>query len=81
MSRNRLSVTKLDDFIAFCEADGWVLEKPKGDFEVARLRRHGKLAVIWRRSSNSSGTPLQNLTLDRVGEVLFDIWIKERSRV
>lgn len=79
MSRNRLSVTKLNDFIAFCEADGWMSEPVKGDWEVARLRRDKKITIIWRRISNHAGTPLQHLTLDRVGEVLFDIWIKERG--
>ena len=36
--RNRLHLSKLDEFAAFCEADGWRREAPKGNFEVLRMR-------------------------------------------
>lgn len=36
--RNRLHLSKLDEFAAFCEADGWRREATKGHFEVLRMR-------------------------------------------
>jgi hypothetical protein len=80
MSRNRLDARKLPDFVSFLEADGWISEAPKGDWEVARLRRDGKMAMIWRRGANHSGTTLTHLTMDRVAEVLFDMWLRERRK-
>lgn len=84
MSRNRLAVSSLPDFIAFAETIGWVSEPPKGDYEVARLRSSGglfkRLATIWRRDSNSAGTTLTHLTMDRNAETLFNHWLKNRNQ-
>jgi len=79
MSRNRLSVKKLDDFIGYCETLGWQPVPPKGDWEVARLKRGKQMAIVWKRSANDAGTPLTHLTLDRYGEALFVQWLKARN--
>lgn len=81
MSRNRLAVTALPKFIAYCETLGWQQETPKGDWEAARLVGHGKRTIIHKRASNEAGTPLTHLTLDRYGEVLFSQWKRDRSKV
>lgn len=78
MSRNRLAVTALNSFVEYCEANGWQSFPPKGDYEVARLKRGPKWAFVWRRKSNHAGTPLQHLTMDRYAEVLFDQWKRDR---
>jgi hypothetical protein len=81
MSRNRLAVAKLPEFIAFAEANGWVSEPTKGFFEAARLRHSGRITILWRRLANDAGSELTHLTLDRVGESLFTKWLKEREPV
>jgi len=80
MSRNRLAVTALPKFIAYCETLGYAQELPKGDWEVARLVGHGKRVIIHRRIANNAGTDLTHLTLDRYGEVLFNQWIRDRRQ-
>lgn len=80
MSRNRLAVTALPKFIAYCETLGYEQEAPKGDWEVARLSGHGKRVIIHKRAYNHAGTPLTHLTLDRYGEVLFYQWKRDRSQ-
>lgn len=79
MSRNRLPVKGLDDFIAYCVGSGWETEEPKGTYEVARLKRNGKRAFVWKRDANHAGTPLTHLTMDRYAEVLFDQWKRDRT--
>lgn len=78
MSRNRLAVTSLEKFVAYCVAQGWESVPPKGVWEVARLKRGKTIAIVWKRASNDAGTPLTHLTLDRYGEVLFDQWKRDR---
>jgi len=79
MSRNRLAVTSLDKFVAYCVNEGWESLPPKGDWEVARLKRDKKMAIVWRRAANHAGTHLTHLTLDRYSEVLFDQWKRDRN--
>lgn len=80
MSRNRLVVASLDNFITYCVSEGWQSLPPKGDWEVARLKRDKKIAIIWRRAANQAGTPLTHLTMDRFAEVLFDQWVRDRKK-
>lgn len=79
MSRNRLSVNRLDDFIAWSETKGWTSEAPKGFYEVARLRKGSSIALVWRREQNDAGTPLTHYTLDKSSEPLFNLWMRERN--
>ena len=76
-NRNRLSVTKLDDFVDWCVSEGWESEPVKGDWEVARLKRDAKRAFVWKRASNLAGTALQHLTMDRYADVLFMQWKRD----
>lgn len=74
MSRNRLAVTKLNDFVDYCVALGWESRPTKGHYEVARLKRGKQITIVYARSKNDAGSDLTHLTLDRVGDVLFWQW-------
>lgn len=80
MSRNRLAVTALPKFIAYCETLGYVQQPPKDIFEAARLVGHGKCVVIHRRIANNAGTELTHLTLHGYGEHLFSQWKRDRGQ-
>ena len=41
-SRNALHISKLEEFTNFCLADGWLMETPKGDYEILRMVKDGK---------------------------------------
>ena len=40
--RSRLHITKLEDFKEWLIKDGWVIEKPKGTWEVLRARKENR---------------------------------------
>lgn len=40
--RSRLHITKLEDFKEWLIKDGWVIEEPKGQWEVLRARKEGR---------------------------------------
>ena len=40
--RSRLHITKLEDFKEWLIKDGWVIEEPKGTWEVLRARKEGR---------------------------------------
>jgi hypothetical protein len=78
-SRNRLLVSALPEFVAYCVSKGWESQTPKGDYEVARLQMDRRLVIVWRRDKNLGGGQLVHLTLDAPGERLFSQWMKERD--
>ena len=38
-SRNQLHLSKLEEFAAFCETQGFTRDAPKGEYEVLRMTR------------------------------------------
>lgn len=52
-SRNRLHVTKLQDFTEFCSARGWAQQPIKGGYEVLRMRHpeHKDPLLVYRRDA------------------------------
>lgn len=74
-TRNQLHVSKLTEFIEWCESQGWQQQTPKGEWEVAILTKKGfDRAIIHKRVSNNSGKPLEHLTLHGNSQALFKKW-------
>lgn len=74
MSRNKLVVSRLSDFVGYCETLGWEQQPLKGQYEAARMKRGKQTTIVYARAANGAGTPLTHLTLDRIGDVLFWQW-------
>lgn len=60
-SRNRLHVSKLPDFAAFCTSKGWVLGNEQG-YEALRMHKGHAMLTVYRRDSTGAGKPLVHLT-------------------
>ena len=64
-NRNTLSVMKLDDFKSWLVADGWQIQKPKGDYEVLRATKEDRkhTLIAYSRLATNGGKEIQHLTL------------------
>ena len=81
MSRNRLAVTKLEEFATFCASRGWVREAVKGDYEVLRMKKENekdRLLVYTKAQTAVGGNPV-HLTLYGHAERMFNKYIRERN--
>lgn len=67
-SRNRLHLTKLDEFVRFCESKGFTREQPiTSAYEVLRLRKPGSPAVIAHKRDRAT----EHATLHGIGDRMF----------
>ena len=77
MSRNRLHVTKLDDFAQFCESRGWTKVATKGEYEVLRMTRGMRgdpPLIVHTKLATSAGNDPVHLTLHGVAEKMFSVY-------
>ena len=81
MSRNRLAVSKLEEFAKFCASRSWIREETKGVFEVLRMRKDSEKdrLLVYTRDKTEAGGEVQHLTLYGHAERMFNKYIKGRS--
>lgn len=82
MSRSRLHIDHLQEFATFCETRGWKTEKPKGTYEVLRMR-HPEWRdplFVYKRHTNSSGGELVHLTTHGNADNMVSAWLRDKKR-
>lgn len=64
-NRHILSHTRLEEFKTYLLSNGYVINAPKGNFEVLRATKQGRKhpLIVYERHSNNNGTPLVHLTV------------------
>lgn len=63
--RHTLAVSQLDDFKKWLEIDGWVIQKPKGFWEVLRAIKADRKSplILYRRTATNKGFSLVHYTV------------------
>lgn len=74
MSRNRLHITKLEEFAEWLASQGWERQEPKGEWEVLRMHLHGEYIIVHTRKHAT-----EHLTLHGNGELWFSHWMRRRK--
>ena len=47
--RNKLAISKIDDFEKWLIDNGWIIEQPKGFYEVLRARKVREVLIIYKK--------------------------------
>jgi hypothetical protein len=74
VNRNTLHQSHLPEFETWLPLDGWTTEPAKGDYEVLRARKNGRLMIIYKRLHS------QHLTVDVRFNGVVRAFIKQRKR-
>jgi predicted RNA binding protein YcfA (HicA-like mRNA interferase family) len=74
-SRCSLHLNKLDEFAAFCEADGWKRAPAKGSYEVLRMTKKGKEPLI----VHTKNATKEHLTTWGMSAVMLGQWFRNRQ--
>ena len=72
-NRHILSTTRLGDFKTYLISQGYIINEPKGNYEVLRASKKGRKhpLIVYERLTNNAGTPLVHLTvMDRDASVV-----------
>lgn len=79
-SRNRLAVSKLEHFAAWCEKQGWKRHQCKGAYEVLRMRHEveNDTLIVYKRDASNSGGELVHLTLFGIAERTFTRYMRDK---
>jgi hypothetical protein len=79
-TRELLALSKIEEFAAWAETQGFNREKPRGYYEVLRLRITGQPPLIFftRLTTLSGGTP-QHATSQSEGTKLVHRWLRSRK--
>ena len=74
-SRDRLHLSKLEDFRAWALVQGYRAEPTKGDYEVLRLRKGTEAPLLfwWHHGG-------EHVTTDARSETLVSAWLRSRRR-
>lgn len=73
-TRNLLAITKLVDFAAWAQCQGYKVEPTKGTYEVLRLRKKGESPVLYFKRDGA-----QHATSYGEGTALVQLWINSRK--
>jgi hypothetical protein len=69
-----LHKSKLEEFAAYCESQGWLREPVKGDYEVLRMRQKGSSPlIVWDRLNAR-----EHYTTEGNSEYMFSWWKKSK---
>lgn len=83
-TRSELHVRKLDDFVAYLEANGWAKVPTKGPYEVVRLRhpshKSGGPVIVYTKTQTLAGGPVQHLTIYGQALAWWNRYRRERRR-
>ena len=80
-NRHTLSVNKLQEFKEWLKRNGWIIQEPKGFYEVLRADKKGRkfpLIVYWRKATNNNKELVHYTVLDRDMGVI-KAYLKERK--
>lgn len=73
--RDQLHLSKIEEFTAWAEDNGYVVFMPKGEYEVLRLRNSsGRLLIFWRHHAGD------HVTTDKYSQPLVDQWMREKRK-
>ncbi len=81
-NRSTLAVSKLDDFKEWLKADGWELQKTKGEWEVLRAVKTGRKRplIVYERLETNNNTKLVHLTVEDGDMGVVMAYLKARKR-
>ena len=65
-NRSTLAVSQLEDFKKWLNLDGWIIQEPKGEWEVLRAVKPGrkKPLIVYERMETNNDTKLVHLTVE-----------------
>lgn len=64
--RNLLHKTKLEDFKQWLIKQGWIIQEPKGFYEVLRVSRDKETIIIFEKLDSKEHYTVQDNSLDMV---------------
>lgn len=78
--RNRLHVSKLEDFRQWLISDGFTILEPQGLYEVLRAAKpsHKHPLIVYRRTASNSGGPLEHYTVAGRGGGILGAYLRDR---
>lgn len=74
MSRNKLHVTKLEEFASYCESQGFKRVNLKGEYEALRMVRSDVTLIVHKKLQTFAGNDTVHLTLHGASEIMFKKW-------
>lgn len=77
--RCSLHVNRIQDFIVFCEQDGWMNQKTKGPYEAIRMKKGKLTLIVHRRDRTLAGGDIQHLSTWGESERMFKRFIRARK--
>lgn len=79
-NRQLLALSKLDEFVAWAESQGFQREPIKGTFEALRLRISGRPPLIFfARSTTAAGEATQHATAQHEGTQLVHRFLRAKK--
>lgn len=65
-NRSTLAVSKLGDFKEWLKRDGWIIQEPKGYWEVLRAVKQGRKRplIVYKRTDTNNDTELVHYTVE-----------------
>jgi len=75
--RNQLHLSQVEQFAAWAEDHGYSREPVKGDYEILRLRKKGKVEpplLLWEYNGGA------HATTNKRSQVLVGLWFRERNQ-
>ena len=76
-SRADLHFSKIEDFAKYCEAQGWVREPLKSEFEVLRMRKETESTPLLVHSRDLAK---EHCTIWGTSYVLYSEWRKSQGK-
>ena len=72
-NRHVLHIKHLDRFKDWLRNDGFMIEEPKGDYEILRARKNKKLLIVYDRNNVKEHFTVRDCDFAVVGAFLRDI--------
>jgi hypothetical protein len=74
----RDALHKLQEFTDWCVSQGWIIERPKGEFEVLRMRHPGQSHPLIINRRDKLGASRVHYITWGISEAMRQKWMRQR---